>query len=132
MWDITLTTGKPLAGVETQEPKQPKIMHTQTTRKNYVHFQPLGLSIGLSVACAVPANAFWPADADTAFNAYNNAFYVSNGGNAYYKMDTGPGSGPGWWTLAEEMEMAEDAHDRNPTQGNKNIVSALCNGFVAQ
>src|SRR4051794_30802147 len=52
-----------------------------------------------------PAQAFWPSDADTSFNAYNNAFYVGNGGNAFYKQDTGSGTGPGWWTLAEEIEM---------------------------
>lgn len=109
-------------------------MHLNATRKSYVHAAPVslkGLAIALSLATTVPASAFWPADADTAFNAYNNGFYVANGGNAYYKLDTGS-SGPGWWTLAEQIEMAEDAHDRNPSAGNKAIVSALCNGFVNQ
>jgi predicted alpha-1,6-mannanase (GH76 family) len=79
-----------------------------------------------------PAQAFWPSDADTSFNAFNNAFYVSNGGNAYYKLDTGSGTGPGWWTLAEEIEMAEDSYNRTLAVGTKNVVTALCNGFVAQ
>ncbi len=107
-------------------------MQSNVTKVSCVHFKPLLTAAGLCLVSAVPANAFWPADADTSYSAYNNGFYVSNGGNAYYKMDTGSGSGPGWWTLAEEIEMAEDAHDRNPSVGNKNIVSALCNGFVAQ
>jgi predicted alpha-1,6-mannanase (GH76 family) len=89
------------------------------------------MSAALSLALSFAAQAFWPADADTAFNSYNNAFYVSNSGNAYYKTDSASG-GPGWWTLAEEIEMADDARDRNPSTGNTNIVSALCNGFVAQ
>src|SRR5882672_3771692 len=79
-----------------------------------------------------PAQAFWPSDADTSFNAYNNAFYVSNGGNSFYKLDTGSGTGPGWWTLAEEIEMTEDSYNRTLSVGTKNMVSALCNGFVAQ
>lgn len=91
-----------------------------------------GLVSATILTLATPTQAFWASDADTIFNAYNNAFYVANGGNAYYKLDTGTGTGPGWWSLAEEIEMTEDAYNRNLSTGTKDMVSALCNGFVAQ
>ena len=91
----------------------------------------LGLTSALILAQAIPANAFWPSDADTLFNAYNNGFYVSTGGNAYYKLDNASGTGPGWWSLAEEIEMAEDTYNRTLATGHKDMVSALCNGFIA-
>lgn len=75
--------------------------------------------------------AFWPADADTIFNSYNNAFYVSSGGNAIYKMNTGTGTGPGWWTFAEEIEMTLDAYGRTGSTGTRDMVTALCNGFIS-
>ena len=78
------------------------------------------------------ASAFTASDADTIFNSYNNAFYVSSGGNAYYKLDTGSGTGPGWWTFAEEIEMAEDSYDRTGSSATRNLVTALCNAFIAQ
>jgi len=81
-----------------------------------------------NAATSVPAtNA-----ADAIFNAFNNAFYVNNSGNNYYKLDTGSGTGPGWWTLAEEIEMAEDSYDRTGNSSTRNLVSALCNGFIAE
>ena len=52
------------------------------------------------------ASAFTTTDADTLFNAYNAAYYFPNGGNSYYKTDNGTGTNPGWWTFAEEIEMA--------------------------
>jgi len=82
------------------------------------------------LAGASAVSAFTTNDADTIFNAYNNAFYVANGGNSYYKINNGTGTNPGWWTYAEEIEMAEDAHDNSPTTARKNIVASLCNGFV--
>jgi len=76
------------------------------------------------------ASAFTGTDADTSFNSYNNAFYIANSGNAYYKEDTGDGTGPGWWTFAEEIEMAEDDFDRTGSASSKEVVTALCNGFI--
>jgi len=77
------------------------------------------------------ASAFTGTDADTIFNSYNKAFYVANGGNAYYKQDTGSGTSPGWWTFAEEIEMAEDDYVRTESAGTKALVTALCNGFIS-
>ncbi len=86
----------------------------------------------LLVLCGgVSASAFTAADANTLFNAYNTAFYVTNGGNAYYKLNNGSGTGPGWWTFAEEIEMAEDAYGSSPSAYRQNLVASLCNGFIA-
>jgi len=79
---------------------------------------------------AVSASAFTMDNANTLFDAYNTAFYVANGGNSYYKSDNGTGTSPGWWTYAEEIEMAEDAYDSSPTANRQTIVSNLCNGFI--
>ena len=76
------------------------------------------------------AAAFTGTDADSIFNSFNTAFYVANSGNAYYKGDTSSGSGQGWWTFAEEIEMAEDDFDRTGSSSTKNVVTALCNGFI--
>jgi len=85
----------------------------------------------LLLAGSIRASAFTAADANTIFTAYNTAFYVTNGGSAYYKTDNGSGTGPGWWTFAEEIEMAEDAYARSGSGSFSNVVSTLCNGFIA-
>jgi predicted alpha-1,6-mannanase (GH76 family) len=72
----------------------------------------------ISASCGA-AGAFTTNDAITIFDAYNAAFRDSNG---YY---------PGWWTGAEEIEMAEDAYDNLPTVARQTIVSNACNQFVA-
>jgi hypothetical protein len=75
-----------------------------------------GLAILLAGGAA--ASAFTASDADTIFTAYNNAF-LTNGGY------------PGWWTGAEEIEMAEDAYENTPTAARQTIVSNACNGFIS-
>jgi predicted alpha-1,6-mannanase (GH76 family) len=66
----------------------------------------------------VSASAFTSDDAVTIVNAYNNAFLV----NGYY---------PGWWTGAEEIEMAEDCYDNSPTAARQTIVSNACVQFIS-
>jgi predicted alpha-1,2-mannosidase len=56
--------------------------------------------------------------ADLIFVAYNNAFLIN-------------GAYPGWWTGAEEIEMAEDAYEHTPTPARQTIVSNACNGFIS-
>src|SRR6187402_1264452 len=72
----------------------------------------------ISAGCG-GASAFTTNDAATIFNAYNNVFLV---GGAY----------SGWWTGAELLEMAEDAHDNSPSVARRNIVTSTCNGFLSQ
>jgi predicted alpha-1,6-mannanase (GH76 family) len=62
--------------------------------------------------------AFTTNDANTVFDAYNKAFQVGG----YY---------PGWWTGAEEIEMAEDAYENSPTLARQNNVANACSQFVA-
>jgi len=85
----------------------------------------------LLLAGSTIASGFTATNADTIFTAYNSAFYVTNGGNAYYKTDSGSGSGAGWWTFAEEIEMAEDCYARSGSASFSNAVSTLCNGFAS-
>jgi predicted alpha-1,6-mannanase (GH76 family) len=67
---------------------------------------------------SLAASAFTTNDAATAFTAYNNAFLQSG----YYN---------GWWTGAEEIEMAEDAYDNSPTTARQTIVSNACVQFIS-
>ena len=70
---------------------------------------------------------------DLAFNSYNNYFYISNGGNAYYKdSTTNSARVPDFWHNAEMIEAAEDAYDRTGNAGTATLVTALCNGFISQ
>jgi predicted alpha-1,6-mannanase (GH76 family) len=75
-------------------------------------------SLLLILCGSISGSAFTVADADTAFTAYNNAFLVSG----YY---------PGWWTGAEEIEMAEDAYDSYPSPARQTIVLNACNQFIS-
>jgi predicted alpha-1,6-mannanase (GH76 family) len=86
----------------------------------------------LCVAC--PAAAQWTtADEQTAFNDYNNAFYFNPSGDNYdYRSEQGSTSTSGFWVGAEEIELALDAYDQNPTSANATIINQLCNGFITQ
>ena len=92
-------------------------------------FAPLAL-----VMCATPpASANWRAvDAQNAWNGYQNAFlYLEPDGYSRVFVTKQGGTTPeGFWTFAEEIEVAEDAYYENPTTANKNMVESLCDGFV--
>ena len=81
------------------------------------------------------ASAQWtPLDAQTAFSDYNNAFYFSpTGGNNYdYRLSQGSTSTSGFWNGAEQIELAVDAYNQNPTSANQTIINQLCTGFTAE
>lgn len=94
-------------------------------RRFFLHFLSL-----VALAHPLPALAsYGESDADLSFNVFNNAFYVGNGGQAYYRESTA--GGRAWfWTQANMIEMVADAYDRAPTQGRRDMLSALCNGFM--
>lgn len=82
-------------------------------------------------------------DAARMWTGFNNAFYngtnpPTSSGTAYYYHQEGGGSEEGFWTYAEEIEMAEDAAwwDRTNEPGNvttdTNRVLDLINGFRNQ
>lgn len=95
----------------------------------------LGVPLFLMASAWVPGNgtarAFTATNADTIYSSYNSTFFVNKGANGYYKLDNGTGTSPGWWTYAEEIEMAEDVYARSGTAGNSNMVASLCYGFMA-
>ena len=106
------------------------------SRMEPLHCRPLPLLSGvvvflvLMLAGSYSARAFTTADADTLMNAYNNAFYVGNGGNGYFK-GTQSGGDPGFWQQAEEIEVVEDANDRTGG-GYRDMITSLLNGFSSQ
>jgi hypothetical protein len=87
-----------------------------------------------ALCVARPAAAQWTAvDEQTAFNDYNNAFYFNPRGDNYdYRSEQGSTSTSGFWVGAEEIEVALDAYNQNPTSANATIINQLCNGFIAQ
>lgn len=88
----------------------------------------LASSMLLGIALAPSARAFTDADATTLFNKFNEAFY-SGSGNAYFKSNKSGGD-TGFWQQAEIMEMVCDRYNKAPSQGVKDMISALCSGFV--
>lgn len=76
------------------------------------------------------AKAFTATQATNMWNAYNNAFYVSNNGAAYYRQDQGGGEDTvDFWQNAERIEMAVDRAQRSGSASDKAVVTALVNGF---
>ncbi|MFO1513703.1 MAG: glycoside hydrolase family 76 protein [Verrucomicrobiota bacterium] len=81
-------------------------------------FQRWLICFAIILAGCGAGSAFTTNDAITIFDAYNAAF---RDGTGYY---------PGWWTGAEEIEMAEDAYDNLPTAARQTGVANACNQFV--
>jgi hypothetical protein len=90
-----------------------------------------------AMGAARPASAQWTvADAANAWTSFNNHFYnTDSSGRGYYYEVEGSTTEEFFWTLAEEIEMAEDAEfwDQANAPGNvtadKNRVLNLINGF---
>ncbi|HEY3854510.1 MAG TPA: glycoside hydrolase family 76 protein [Verrucomicrobiae bacterium] len=72
--------------------------------------------------------SFTAADADTAFAAYNKAFYVVEDGKGYYKEDETGGKNH-FWTQAEEIEMMIDTWERTHSPETKSLIDQSINGF---
>ncbi len=85
----------------------------------------------LSLLAPSRASASTTVDADTFTNAYNSAFSATSGSNFYYKNNSGGGvPGAESWTLAEEIEMLEDAYDRSNSSTYKSQISQLINYYI--
>lgn len=104
----------------------------------------LPLLVAALVACVqLPATAHaqsvnWTEwNANQMWTAYNSAFYTAGAkGGQMYSITAGSGTTTGFWEEAEEIEMAEDAHDW--AVRNNNLISSsaiatqidnLCTGF---
>ena len=75
-----------------------------------------------------PAHAFTGADADTAVNAYLQAF-VSSGDNGAFIKGKQDGGKTGFWQEVEQIEGILDANDRTGGAYKAQVV-ALLDGFV--
>lgn len=86
-----------------------------------------------TVGATLPASAAWRAvDAQNAWNGYQNAYlHLEPDGYSRVFVTTQGGTTPeDFWRQAEEIEVAEDAYNENPTTANKNMVQSLCDGFI--
>jgi hypothetical protein len=88
----------------------------------------------LSFAAVRSASAQWTAaDAQSAFSDYNSAFYFNPSGDNYdYRVSQGSTSTTAFWVSSEEIELAIDAYNQNPTAANQTIINQLCNGFTSR
>jgi predicted alpha-1,6-mannanase (GH76 family) len=96
----------------------------------------VGLIIELLAIVFLPffspgARAFTPADADAAFAAYTNAFYVTNADGGYFALTTDGGKSH-FWERAEELEMVLDTYERTTNPACLAIFTNVYNGFIAQ
>ncbi len=88
------------------------------------------IALGLLLGAALPARAFTAAEATDIWNSFNDAFYVGNGGNAYY-LNIHGGTALSLWQQAETIEMACDRETVSGSSADQAIITALCNGFEA-
>ena len=83
--------------------------------------------IVLVLLAARPALAFTSSDATSAWNSFNNAFYVGNGDNAYYLNIHGGGKET-FWQQAEEIEMAVIAPSAAAARVTKPLLPRCATG----
>lgn len=93
----------------------------------------VALGAGFLTASA-PARAQWTAaDAKKSFQAYNQAFLLEAGTHLRdYRVRQGSDEITAFWVASEEIELAEDAYQRQPSPEMKALIDQLCAGFVAQ
>lgn len=73
--------------------------------------------------------------ADRQFDAYNNAYLIqaqSNLGLVYYARSLTNRVTDGGWTLAIDIEGAEDAYERTHSPVHQQLVNSLCTHFLLQ
>lgn len=80
----------------------------------------------------VLAIAFSAADANTSFSAYNSAFYVQSGTNAYFKNSQTDASAGYFWGQAEMIECVIDSYEWNSNATSRAMITNLLNGFISQ
>ena len=77
----------------------------------------------------VSGRAFNSPDADTAFTAFNTAYYDGHDGSGRYKKDTSGGR-EDFWTQAEEIEMIEDVYERTGSAESRRMIGESIMGFT--
>jgi predicted alpha-1,6-mannanase (GH76 family) len=94
------------------------------------HSIPPWLAAAISLALLLPrAQAVSSAEADLAFDSFNNAFYVVSNGRGYYKADTSGGRAD-FWKQAEMIEMIIDAYERSERASYRTMISQSIDGFL--
>lgn len=83
----------------------------------------------LFFAFPVKTPAFTSADAKTIFNAYNQAFYFTEGTNGYFRATTAGGK-TWFWDRAEQMEMLLDVYEHTTNTACLTMFSNVFNGFL--
>ena len=86
-----------------------------------------------AMGATLPASAGWRnVDAQNAWAGYQAEFiHLESDGYSRVFVTTEGGTKPeDFWRQAEELEVAEDAYNENPTTANKNMVESLCDGFI--
>ena len=89
----------------------------------------LAIMVVVGLVAARNAFAFTAADADTAFAAYNDAFYFTQGTNGYFRATTAGGK-TWFWERAEQMEMLLDVYERSSNTVCLTMFSNVFNGFL--
>ena len=90
----------------------------------------LALLLGLSCCLPQQASAIGSGDADSAINAYNNAFLVTSGNSAYYKSSISNGNAAGTWVASLDIMGEEDAYERTGSAAHKTLVNNLCTTWL--
>ncbi|MEO7716407.1 MAG: glycoside hydrolase family 76 protein [Capsulimonas sp.] len=90
----------------------------------------LALLVGLSCSMPQQAAAIGSGDADSSFNAFNNAFLVNSGGQTYYKAALNNANADGTWAASLDILVAEDAYERTGSAAHKTLVNNLCTTWL--
>lgn len=101
-------------------------------RRSLRSISSLGVKLIISLVLMVSlwsVRAFSTVDADAAFDAFNDAFYVLSNGKGYYKRDT-TGGHADFWKSAEEIEMIVDAYERTGNPAHKAMIPQSIDGFM--
>jgi len=69
---------------------------------------------------------------DTALNAYNNAFLVTQGSSVYYKASLKATEKDYFWQQALDIQMVEDVYRVHRLDDYKTLIENLLNTFLAQ
>ena len=92
------------------------------------------LALAAAWYCGQPsrAAAIGPGDADAATNAFNSAFLVNSGGQAYYKEVLDKDKADYFWVQAVDIESEEDAYERTGLVAQQKLINDLLNTFLAK
>ncbi len=91
-----------------------------------------GLLLGWCGGFSSGARAIGAGDADAATNAFNAAFLVNSGGQAYYKETLDKDKPDYFWVLAVDIESEEDAYERTGAAAHQKLINDLLNTFLVK